>query len=90
LEWLRIGSYFLQDSNASTTSGIDRGVSKYSGYNLFNFRTSYDISRSASLFARVINLADTRYADSASVSSNTAVYAPGLPRTFYTGLELKW
>ena len=37
-----------------------------------------------------MNIADKRYADSASVSSNTAMYAPGLPRTFYAGLELKW
>jgi iron complex outermembrane receptor protein len=92
LEWVRMGSYFLQDSNAGTTSASDprRGVAKYDGHHLLNLRTSYDVCRSASVFVRVLNLADRRHADSASVASSTAVYSPGLPRTFYAGLELKW
>ncbi len=90
LEWTRIGSYFLQDSNLGTIEGTDKGVSKYAGYDLFNFRTSYDLCKNATVFGRVMNIADRRYADSASVSSDTAVYAPGLPRTFYAGLEVKW
>ena len=90
LEWVRIGSYFLQDSNAGTTLGTDKGVAKYAGYDLFNFRASYELCKNATVFGRVMNLADRRYADSASVSSSTAMYAPGLPRTFYAGLELKW
>ena len=92
LEWVRMGSYYLQDSNVGTTLATDprRGVAKYDGHHLFNFRTSYEVCRNASIYARVLNLADKRYADSASVSSATAVYAPGLPRTFYAGVELKW
>jgi iron complex outermembrane recepter protein len=89
-EWIRVGSYFLQESNAPTTSGTDKGVSKYNGHNIFNFRASYDVCKNAGLFGRVMNIADKRYADSASISSNTAVYSPGLPRTFYAGLEVKW
>ncbi len=89
-EWVRIGSYFLQDSNLGATTGVDRGVSKYNGHDLFNFRASYEVCRNATVFGRVMNIADKRYADSASVTSNTAMYAPGLPRTFYAGLELKW
>ena len=92
LEWVRMGGYYLQDSNAGTTGTADprRGVSRYDGHHLLNFRTSYAVCRNASVYARVLNLADRRYADSASVASNTAVYAPGLPRTFYAGVELKW
>lgn len=90
LEWVRIGSYFLQDSNNGSTSGVDQGVSKYNGHHLFNFRASYQICKGASIFGRVMNIADTRYADSAQVSSGTAVYAPGLPRTFYGGMEIHW
>jgi outer membrane receptor protein involved in Fe transport len=92
LEWVRLCGYYLQDSNAGTTGTADplKGVSKYDGHHLFNFRTSYDLCRNASIYARVLNIFDKRYADSASVSSNTAVYAPGLPRTFYAGVELKW
>jgi outer membrane receptor protein involved in Fe transport len=89
-EWVRIGSYLLQDSNAATAKGIDKGATKYAGYDLFNFRASYDVCKNATVFGRIMNVADKRYADSAAVSSDTAVYAPGLPRTFYAGLELKW
>jgi outer membrane receptor protein involved in Fe transport len=46
--------------------------------------------KNADLFARVMNVADKRYADSASVSSNTPVFSPGLPRAVYGGVELKW
>ncbi|NBV86872.1 MAG: TonB-dependent receptor, partial [Verrucomicrobia bacterium] len=90
LEWIRIGSYYLQDSNAGTTAGADKGVAKYAGYDLFNLRASYDLCKNATVFGRVMNIADKRYADSASVSSSTAVYSPGLPRTFFAGLEVKW
>jgi len=38
-----------------------------------------------------MNLADWRYADSASQSSSSgALYAPGLPRTAYAGIEARW
>jgi iron complex outermembrane receptor protein len=90
LEWVRIGSYFLQDSNAGSTVGVDKGVSKYDGYDLFNFRANYTVTKNVSVFTRVMNIADKRYADSASVASSTAVYSPGLPRTFYGGLEVKF
>ncbi len=90
LEWVRIGSYYLQESNAPSTNGVNAGVSKYAGHHLFNFRSAYELCRHARLFLRVLNLADSRYADSAQISSNTAVYSPGLPRTFYGGLELLW
>ena len=31
-----------------------------------------------------------RFADSASVTSSTPVFTPGLPRTFHAGLEYAW
>jgi outer membrane receptor protein involved in Fe transport len=43
------------------------------------------------VFARVTNLLDKRYADSASQSSaNGGLYSPGLPRTVYAGVEAKF
>lgn len=83
LEWVRIGSYWLEASNSAT-------FGKYSGYDLINLRFNQQINKSFSVFARIMNLLDERYADSASVSSNTPVYSPGLPRSFYAGVELRW
>jgi outer membrane receptor protein involved in Fe transport len=57
---------------------------------VFNLRASHRLNRQARLFMRVTNLRDTRHADSASVSSNTAVYSPALPRAVALGLEVNW
>jgi outer membrane receptor protein involved in Fe transport len=82
LEWVRIGSYYL---DAENTYG------KYSGHDLFNLRASVDIAKQTTGFLRVMNLADKRYADSASQSSASGgLYSPGLPRTVYAGIESRW
>jgi outer membrane receptor protein involved in Fe transport len=65
-------------------------TTRYDGHDLFNLRASWAVSRHLSLFGSVTNLLDRRYADSASVTSSTPVYSPGLPRTFYSGAELRW
>ncbi|MBI4986767.1 MAG: TonB-dependent receptor [Rhodocyclales bacterium] len=83
IEWVKIGSYWLEASNSPT-------YGKYPGHDLLNLRASYAPQKNLSVFGRIMNLADKRYADSASVSSNTAVYAPGLPRSYYVGIEAKW
>ncbi len=42
-------------------------------------------------FARVLNLTDARYAESTSYTLQRGrEFAPGMPRTFYAGLELDW
>lgn len=83
LEWVRIGDYWLEASNSST-------FGKYPGHDLLNVRASYSVTKHLGLFARVMNAADKRFADTASVSSNTPVFTPGLPRAFYGGVELRW
>mgnify|MGYP006278569711 CR=1 FL=1 len=83
LEWNRIGSYWLEASNSST-------FGRYEGHDVFNLRASRRLSKHSRLFLRVMNLRDTRYADSASVSSNTPVYSPALPRSVAAGWEVSW
>ena len=82
-EWVRIGSYWLEASNSPT-------FGKYPGHNLLNLRASYAVTKQFSVFGRVMNATDKRFADSASVSSNTPVFSPGLPRAFYGGAEFTW
>jgi iron complex outermembrane receptor protein len=55
-----------------------------------NVRAQWQIVDSMSLFGRILNATDKRYADSSQVSSNTPVYSPGLPRTYYAGVDLRW
>lgn len=81
LEWVHLGAYFLEASNQA---------GKYPGHDLFNLRASQALDSRWTLFARVMNLTNQRFADSASVSSGTAVASPGLPRALYMGLEGTW
>lgn len=83
LEWTRTGAYWLEASNSPA-------FGKYPGHDVLNLRANWRMGPHLSLFGRVMNLADQRYADSASVSSRTAVYSPALPRAFYGGLEASW
>jgi outer membrane receptor protein involved in Fe transport len=83
LEWVRIGSYWLEAGNSPV-------FGKYPGHDLLNLRASYACTKQVGFFARVMNAVDRRFADSASVTSSTAVFSPGLPRSVYGGVELKW
>ncbi len=83
LEWISLGEYWLEDSNSAT-------YGKYPGHDIFNLRFSQDLSKDVQGFVRVMNLTDKRYADSASVSSNTPVYSPALPLSLYAGVDVVW
>ncbi len=80
LEWVHLGSYWLDDANTG----------KYNGHELFNLRGSMALDKQLRLSASVNNLADRRYADSSSISSGVQVASPGLPRSLQVGLEAKW
>jgi outer membrane receptor protein involved in Fe transport len=81
LEWVELGSYYLEASNLQ---------GKYDGHRLFNARISTQLDRDWSCFARLVNLTDKRYADSASYASSMAMYSPGLPRAVYLGVQRTW
>jgi iron complex outermembrane receptor protein len=80
IEWVKIGSYYLDAENL---------YGKYEGHDLLNLRTSFALNSNLTVFARVTNLFNKRYADSASATSSGALYSPGLPRTAYMGVEMK-
>jgi len=82
LEWVHVGSYYLDQANQ---------FGKYPGHGLWNLRMSMALGADASLFLRAMNVADKRYADSASQSNAAGgLYAPGLPRTLYAGIQARW
>jgi iron complex outermembrane receptor protein len=83
LEWVYLGSYWLEASNNPL-------YGKYEGHQVFNLRASHALSDSVSVDGRVMNLMNKRYADSASVSSNTPVFTPALPRALYAGVHVQW
>lgn len=83
LEWERLGSYWMDDNNTY----------KYSGHNLLNLRSNYQVDKKLELYGRIMNLTDKRYATAAAYtpasgwSAEKFEYAPGLPRTVYLGIN---
>ncbi len=76
-EWVYLGSYWMDDANTE----------KYDGHSLANLRVNYAPAGQWQFFARVTNLFDARWANSARVSANQREFAPGLPLTLYGGVS---
>jgi outer membrane receptor protein involved in Fe transport len=76
-----LGSYWM-DANNTT---------KYGGHTLFNIRGQVDLLSNVRAFAKVLNLFDRLYAESASYTmARGRELAPGRPRTLFVGLEFDW
>ncbi len=69
---------------------VTANTQKYGGHDVFNLRLNWPLGKDVSLSGSVNNLANRRYADSAQLSGVLPVLSPGLPRTWYAGLEAKW
>ncbi len=81
LEWTRLGSYYLDTDN----------LHRYGGHDLLNLRASSQLLSNLALFARVNNLTDELYAESAAyTAARGEEFSPGLPRSIYVGLQLDW
>ena len=78
LEWAHVGGYW---ANASNTA-------RYPGHDLFNLRLEAVLAPRWTLVARIINLADTAYADRADYAFGNYRYFPGRGRTAF--IELGW
>lgn len=80
LEWNRIGEYWMDANNTH----------RYPGHDLFNLRASMPVSARVSVFGRLTNLTDERYAESAGyTAARGEEYAPGLPRALYLGVQYR-
>lgn len=72
LEWVHMDEYYTDSANANT----------YDGHDLFNLRASYKISETFSIRGRILNIADTAYADRADFAFGNHRYFPGDKRFF--------
>jgi outer membrane receptor protein involved in Fe transport len=80
IEWQRIGAYWMDPANTH----------RYPGHDLLNLRASAPVLDRLTLFARVLNATDARYAESAAfTTARGEEYAPGMPRAVYVGLEYR-
>ncbi|MEW9797828.1 TonB-dependent receptor family protein [Alteromonas sp. CYL-A6] len=81
LEWQHVGNYYTDPEN----------LHRYAGHDVFNLRTSASLTDALTVYARVLNLTDTRYAERADFTGFTGDrYFPGLPRRIMISLNYDW
>ena len=81
LEWVRMGSYYLDPEN----------LHKYDGHDYLNLRAEIALSDSYGFFLRVMNLTNATYAERADYTIFTDErYFPGKPRSVYAGVTIKF
>lgn len=77
LELRRVGSYWMDPENTT----------RYEGHTLATLRAELPLYQGVSLFGRLTNITNTRYAELASYTiARGAEFAPGMPRSLYIGL----
>ncbi len=82
LEWRRTGRYA---EDAANTAGQE-----YGGYDLLSAQVSARIHGGVTLFARAVNLLDTRYAELASYDAfQKEQITPGTPRSIFAGVKVE-
>jgi len=80
-EWEHIGSSWLDDENTA----------RYAGYDVGNIKLRYEINEQFNVFAKVMNITDRIYAESAAINiyDQTERYTPGAPRQVFVGFDYK-
>jgi len=81
LEWVHVGSYKTDPAN----------LHSYAGHDLLNLRTEYNLTENLSIFGRLSNVLNTRYANRADYSTFSGDrYFPGEDRALYAGATIRF
>ncbi len=86
IEWVHLGAYWMDASNSS----------RYPGHDLFNLRTEYRLTENFTIFGRLMNVFDKRYADRGDLFCLPAPtgckprYFPGEDRALYVGTTISF
>ncbi|MEN6542637.1 TonB-dependent receptor [Parvibaculum sp.] len=85
LEWVHMGAYWMDAANTA----------RYPGHDLFNLRAEYMLTENLSIFGRLENVFDKRYADRADYFCSPSVsscyrYFPGDGRGLYAGATIRF
>ncbi len=84
LEWQQQGEHWLDEANGDDGNSGDRD--KYPGHALLNLRAEYPLSQGFSVYTRLLNVADRRYAETTSKWGPS--YTPGRPRSAIVGVKV--
>jgi iron complex outermembrane receptor protein len=81
VEWVRLGSYWMDPENTT----------KYGGHDLLNLFATVPVIAHLELSGRVTNLGDRRYAETSSFNAQQGErYRPGAPRQFFLGAQYRF
>lgn len=81
LEWVRLGSYFMDPANTH----------KYDGHNLLNLQANVPVVDHLQLTGRLTNLGDVRYAETSSFNAQQGErFRPGAPRQVFVGAQYRF
>ncbi|HEX6106860.1 MAG TPA: TonB-dependent receptor [Gemmatimonadales bacterium] len=81
LEWVRLGSYWMDPENTR----------KYDGHDLFNLFATVPVAEHLELSGRVSNIGDRRFAETSSYNAQQGErYRPGAPRQFFLGAQYRF
>jgi iron complex outermembrane receptor protein len=83
VEWVREGEHWLDEKNDNDDRTDD--MDKYPGHNLLNLRVEYHLKTTVSLYARLLNVTDRRYAETTSKWGPS--FTPGSPRILTLGIK---
>jgi outer membrane receptor protein involved in Fe transport len=80
----RMGWYWMAPANTDPTGSAHI----YDGHTLVNLRASWVLAGHTTVFARLLNATNQRYAERATYNvARGEEFSPGLPRTFYLGVQ---
>ncbi len=80
LEWVHMGSYYLEPTNQFS----------YEGYDLLNLRARYQFTPRIGGGIRLTNLTDARYAERADYAFGEYRYFVGQPRSLYADISVNF
>jgi iron complex outermembrane recepter protein len=81
VEWVKLGSYWMDPDNTH----------KYDGHDLFNLFATVPVMEHLELSGRVTNLADRRFAETSSFNAQQGeLFRPGAPRQFFLGAQYRF
>ena len=81
LEWVHMGKYFTDPENQHS----------YEGHDIVNVRTRWNLASAWILSVRLMNLANSDYAERADFTNFSGDrYFPGEPRSLYLEVERRW
>jgi len=80
-EWQYTSKWWMDDAHT---------VAEYDGYSVANLKADYKLNKKTTLFAKVTNITDERYAVMANYAYGSYNYTPADPRSYYAGVSYTW